>query len=267
MENLIASIIFVYGLCIGSFLNVLIWRLPQEKKITGRSKCAHCSHALAAWDLVPVFSYLSLLGKCRYCKKQISPRYFIIEILTGIIFLFSYLYFMPISLVGWIMFFQAVLALCILMIVFVVDLEHYIILDSVILFGVVFMSVFNIILDFLLKHSLFSLNSLFINGLLAAVAAAVPFFGLWFFSKGRAMGFGDVKLALFLGAFLGLSKVFVALFIGIMLGGAVGLVLMLFAGKNLKTKLPFGTFLSLGAFIALFWGEKILGWYLGLLKV
>ncbi|MBL8029792.1 MAG: prepilin peptidase [Candidatus Doudnabacteria bacterium] len=263
MDILAKILVFIFGLCIGSFLNVVIWRLPKDKSITGRSNCAFCGHVLSVGDLVPVLSYLGLGGKCRYCHKKISPRYLIIELATGLAYLLAFTSFMPSDLVSGLLFLKVLVGISILVSVFVIDLENFLILDSVIFFGFAVSLVLNLVLDRLSGD--WGSGSLLIQGLLGALAASLPFFLIWYFSRGRMMGFGDVKLALFMGMLLGLKGVLVGLYVGIIIGGICGVCLLLFAGKNLKTKLPFGTFLSVGAFIALFWGEKMFNWYLGLL--
>jgi leader peptidase (prepilin peptidase)/N-methyltransferase len=256
--------LFIFGLIIGSFLNVVILRLPKEHSLSGRSVCPHCGHMLESEDLVPLFSYLFLKGRCRYCKSKISPRYFIIELLTGLLFLFTGLCFFPVSSLGWAILLRALFVVAILIPVFVVDLEHYLILDKVLLFGDIGILGFNLILDLLQKN--FSLpTSYLISGLIAAAAIFILFFALWLFSKGRALGFGDVKLVAFLGLALGWPQIWVGLFLSVVMGGMAGTVLLISGKKTLKSRVPFGTFLSLGAFLALFFGNFLLHWYLALL--
>ncbi len=249
----------------GSFLNVIIWRLPREEKITGRSACPHCGHSLGVFDLFPIFSFIFLGAKCRYCKGKISVRYPIIEILMGVLFAVTYIFFSPIILVEWILFLKALIFIFLLTAIFVIDLEHFLILDNIILFGCVILTIINILLDFYAPYGFFGLRTHAVGGLLAGCLAAIPFFAIWFFSKGLWMGFGDVKLALFLGVALGWPLIWAGLFIGVILGGITSIFLLAFANKGLKTKLPFGTFLSVGAFLALFFGTPLLKWYLALL--
>lgn len=264
--NLFLDILFfLYGSLIGSFLNVVILRLPEEQKLTGRSHCPKCNHVLGALDLIPLLSWLFLLGKCRYCKTKISPRYFIIEFIMGALFLFSWLYLSPVTLLGYLLLIKYLIVISILLAVFVIDLEHFIILDSIIFPGMAVISILNLTLDVFGKMPVLSLNGNFVGGVLAALACCLPFFTIWYFSKGKWMGFGDVKLALFLGVSLGWPFIFVGLMLGVLIGGLVSIILLLATSKTMKSQIPFGTFLSFGTLIAMFYGYRILEWYLSIL--
>lgn len=267
MTYLLSSLVFVFGAIIGSFLNVVILRLPKEESLNGRSHCNSCKHTLSFLDLFPFFSYLFLGGKCRYCNAKISPRYFIIEALTGILFLLSFWFLMPDTLIELIRLLSFWVILSTLITVFVIDLEHFLILDEIIFpMGLVVLAL-NIISDLLIKNSLLDINSQFLSGLLAALLGAAPFFCLWYFSKGLWLGFGDVKFALFLGLALGMPNIFVGLMVSILLGGILSAILLIFTKSNLKTKLPFGTFLSVGSAMVLFYGPTMLNWYLSILGI
>ncbi len=235
------------------------------EKISGRSHCAHCRHELNAGDLIPLVSYLALMGKCRYCGRAISPRYFIIELATGFLFALSWRVIDPNSLAAYFHAGFAAFVLAVLITVFVIDLEHYLILDEIIFPAALAVTLANIVTDILARQPVFSWHSHFVLGLGAALAAALPFFALWFFSHGKWMGFGDVKLMLFLGPALGWPGVFIALFISFILGGALAAILLAVGAKGLKSRLPFGTFLALGSAATLLYGEKLFHWYLGLL--
>lgn len=192
--------IFVFGLCIGSFLNCAIYRLEENKKITGRSFCPNCRHNLSWQDLFPVLSFIFLRGKCRYCKKKISWQYPLVELFTGILFvlifnqsaIFNSLYLLVIS--------------CFLIIIFIFDLKHYIIPDKILFPAIIIAVIYNLI---------FWQN--IINNLLAAVIACGFFLIIFLISKGKWMGFGDVKLAFLMGLFLGVSNVLAALFLAFFL--------------------------------------------------
>jgi leader peptidase (prepilin peptidase)/N-methyltransferase len=271
MQNLIFFLCLVFGSAIGSFLNVVILRLPAGEKLTGRSHCTNCGHTLGALDLFPILSFALLRGKCRYCGHKISPRYFIIEAATGILFALAYLAVSPSSLPEAAMLAIFFLAISVCVITFVVDLEHYIILENVVLpaAGVVLLAY--LVLDLAAGRSLFSAPSLFVSGLGGAALGALPIYILWYASKwktgetGRWMGFGDVELMLFLGAFTGLPLVGLVLFIGVLLGGVISVFLLIAGKKGMKSQVPFGTFLVPGAIITMFYGEKILSWYLAIL--
>lgn len=256
---------FIFGALIGSFLNVVVLRLPGGEKLTGRSHCPNCGHQLAPLELVPMLSYLFLRGKCRKCRKAISPRYFIIELITGLLFALS-AWLMPVD--NWfdgLMLFRAVFIISVLIIVFVIDLEHFLIFDQVVFPCLFFLSALNLLSDLVFGHKLTSLNSFLAGGVAAGLVLWGGFYLLWFFSRGRALGFGDVKLVLFLAMALGWPLSFVGLFVSIILGGAVSLGLLLGQKKQLKSRVPFGTFLAVGWVIALFYGHPLLVWYLALL--
>ncbi len=254
---------FVFGAVVGSFLNVVILRLPQEQSLNGRSHCMRCGHNLGPLDLVPILSYLFLRAKCRYCKNKISPRYFFVETFCGILFALAFYHIHPADLAGLLGLIKIFSILSILVIVFVIDLEHFLILDSVIFPAAVWLSTLNLFSDILSRTNFLKGN--FLEGLLTGVGAALPFFCLWFFSRGRWMGFGDVKLALFLGLALGWPLTGVGIFLAFIIGGLVSFILLIFAKKSLKTHLPLGTFLALGSIFALFYGDQALKWYLSFL--
>jgi leader peptidase (prepilin peptidase)/N-methyltransferase len=256
---------FIFGSLIGSFLNVVILRLPDGQSLGGRSHCPNCHRILGILDLFPIFSYLLLRARCRSCKLKISPRYLIIELLTGILFCLAYFYLTPQNPAEILLLVKFWIAIATLICVFVIDFEHFIILDNIIFPAGIVVLILNLVMDLFLGNQIFNLYSMFLSGIVAAFFAALPFFGIWYFSKGQWMGFGDVKLALFLGVALGMPGVFVGLMLAVLLGGVFSTALLLFTKSNLKTKLPFGTFLSIGAVIALFYGQNLYVWYLSIL--
>ncbi len=264
MNIIFLSASFIFGSLIGSFLNVVILRLPREQKITGRSMCPRCGHGLSAWDMLPFFSYLLLGGRCRYCRGKISPRYFAIELITALLFAVGWQVLMPVSAAAWLLLFKFWVAAAVLVAVFVIDWEHFIILDSVLITGSVFALFINLLRD-ILQHSGFAWHGYFVSGLVAAAAGSLPFFLLWLISHGEWIGFGDVKLGLLLGLLLGWPQIYAGYFIAFILGGFISLGLVIFAHKGLKTRLPFGTFLSVGTIIALLFGPRLLAWYLAFL--
>ena len=275
LNILIGIFIFIFGVCIGSFLNCYIYRkLPasrpegypgygeakeEKKSLKGRSFCPHCKHTLSWQDLFPIFSYLILKGKCRYCKEKISIQYPIIEIVTGILFLLIFWNFAPLfngapgRMTGWIfanLFFLFYVASA-LIIIFVYDFKHYLIPDKVLFPAIAITFIYRIFFNF----------SLIPNYLLAAVIASGFFLIIFLLSRGRAMGFGDVKLAILMGLLLGVDKVLAALFLAFFFGAIIGLILMAYKKKSLKSEIPFGPFLITGTFIALLYGDQIVRWY------
>ena len=245
-------VFFILGISIGSFLNCLIYRLSVNEKPEGRSYCPKCKHQLSHKDLVPIFSYIFLLGKCRYCKKKISLEYPLIEILTGILFLSAFL-FAGIS----VEFFYLLIVIFFLVLIFVYDLRYYIIPDFATF------SLIGVSLVYLLYSSLFDNNySHLYYGALSALFVFLFFFSLFYFTKGKGMGFGDVKFVIFMGLFLGFPKILVGLFISFFLGAIIGIILIVLKKKKMKSQLPFAPFLIIGTMIAYFYGEKIVDFYL-----
>lgn len=257
MSPLIITFSFIFGAILGSFFHVLVLRLHSGKGgiISGRSECPHCSHKLGAADLIPLFSYLVLRGKCRYCKKKISWNYFLIELITGATFAYSAYYFLPqlefnvtwyalMLLVYW-------FYLSVLIIITFYDLYFGIIPDGI--------SLPAIIVAFALSTLPFTVG--FIDGVLGALIPFTFFALQIIISQGRWIGGGDLRLALFMGAILGPASVVVALFAGYLSGALIGVGLIASGAKGAKSKIPFGPFLCFGTFIALFWGPKLIEIY------
>jgi len=247
---------FVFGLCIGSFLNCLIYRLEIEKTLKGRSFCPHCKHTLSWKDLIPVFSFAILGGKCRYCKNKISWQYPAVEFATAIIFLLIWhaeiaspglaiiAMTAPINLLFLFYIAASLVA------IFVYDLKHYLIPDKILIPAIIIAAAYRI-LD----------PRLLLNYFWAAVIASGFFLVIYLLSGGRAMGFGDVKLAILMGILLGISNTLLALFFAFVIGAIIGIIAILLNKKSLKSEIPFGPFLIFGTFVALFWGSKIIVWY------
>ncbi len=256
---------FFFGACIGSFLNVVIWRLPQGLSLNGRSFCPNCKHGLVWYDLIPLLSIIWRKFKCGYCAKPISSRYFSIEAITG--FLFALAYYLVGTenalAISQLLFYWFVIS--IIVVVFVIDLEHYLILDKIILPASALLLLYHFVTDVLLGNLQLSLGSNLISGLLASLVASGFFYVIWLISKGKWIGFGDVKYAIFMGLAVGFPNVLVALFSAFMIGSIVGVFLIIFGGKELSSKLPFGTFLSIGLLLALFWGQALVDTYLSLI--
>src|SRR3989339_71779 len=290
LEFLIYLFVYLLGLCIGSFLNVVLYRTEEEKSfLEGRSFCPSCRHKLIWKDLFPVFSYLYLLGKCRYCRAKISWQYPAVELATGLIFLLIFNKSSIISsLIGnhglaqelWPSAFAGMIVALIfwfyiassLIIIFVYDLKHYLIPDNV-LFPAIIIALAYRILEFLsfgnwdlfvIWNLNFGISALLFNYFYAVLIGVGFFFFIWLVSQGKWMGFGDVKLAILLGLILGFPNILVGLFLSFFFGAIIGIMLMILEKKNSKSEIPFGPFLIFGTFLAMFWGEKIVTWYLNL---
>ena len=265
MNYLIGSLVFYFGACFGSFLNVVILRLPKQEDLGGRSHCVSCGHRLSVWDLFPLLSYLFLLGKCRFCGSKISSRYFIIEALVAFLFLFRWLFAEPQTVSAVLLLFRDWVFLSALVVIFVIDLEHFLILDKVLLAFGLPVALINIILD-VRGSNIFNLSkSFFFFFLFSGIIFALIFFFFFYFSKGRWIGFGDVKLMLFLGMALGWPSTFVGWMLAFLIGTLVSFPLLLLKKKKFSSKLPLGCFLSIASFLALFWGNLWFSWYLAFL--
>ncbi|HEX9503792.1 MAG TPA: prepilin peptidase [Patescibacteria group bacterium] len=257
------AFIFIFGLIIGSFLNAVIYRLKSgESFLFTRSHCPSCKHELAAQDLVPLFSFLLLRGRCRYCSKKISWQYPLIELSTAVSFILLALNLE--SGIWNLEFYYLLTVICFLIVIAVFDYKHYLILDKVVFPALGLAIIWNIYQD-LAAHSLFTTRSHFIAGILGALLVS-GFFGLQYFvSQGRWIGFGDVKLGLFLGSLFGLKISIVMLVIAYFVGALVGVGLVLLNRKTFASKLPFGVFLSFSAIIMLLYGYQITDWYFKLI--
>jgi prepilin signal peptidase PulO-like enzyme (type II secretory pathway) len=259
-------IIFVFGLLTGSFLNCIVYRLENnESFLKGRSFCPICKKNLEWVDLIPLVSFFLLKRKCRYCSKPISWHYPLIEVITGGVFVFV---FHQANVINWsflettqLIYFLAVSF--IFLFVFIYDIKHYIIPDEATI-SVLILSFFWLSIAFL--NNLYSLKEIS-NYLLSGIGACLFFLSFYLISKGKWMGFGDVKFSFALGVFLGFPKIVVGLFFSFLLGAIIGLVSIILKKKEIKSEIPFAPFLILGSLIALFWGELILSWYINLLNV
>lgn len=257
MEILFSLFILIFGLIVGSFLNCVIYRLEQKQSfLKGRSYCPKCKHQINWYDLIPIFSYILLFGKCRHCKKPISLQYPLVELATGLLFLVQ---FQPEHIIKtcYLLFVS-----CFLIVIFVYDLKYYIIPDRII-FPVIGVA---------LAYDLFRLLtgdyslSQFLNIIYAGFWPALFFFLLFAISQGKWLGFGDVKLAFFMGIFLGFPKILAALFLTFFIGAIIGVGLIIIRVKKIKSEIPFGPFLITGTYLAMFWGEGIINWYLNLIR-
>lgn len=264
-----AVIMFLYGLVVGSFLNVLIYRMPREESVTTPpSRCPSCGTRLRARDLFPLFSFLFARRKCRYCKEPVSWRYFGVELLTGLLFAATVLFHRFTWDTILLCFFIAVLIA-----IFFIDLDHYIIPDELNIAGVLIgisRDVLKLILDptWALAAVPIPFTGMVIHaprsivGILvcAGILYAIALIGTWIFKR-DAMGMGDVKLAAAFGANLTLASVLVAFFFSVGIGAVVGVLLMATRLRSREDMLPFGPFLVTGALIAIYWGPQIFNWY------
>ncbi len=266
IEFIFYPFIFLFGLVIGSFLNVVIFRLETgEQVVSGRSHCRDCQHTLKWYDLVPLLSFIMLGAKCRYCGKPISIQYPLVELFTGILFVLLFqltINSKQLTVLDGIYFTYLLIVSCSLLIIFVYDLKHYIIPDKIV-YPAIIVSMFTRISEVGLPKFGSPTSEILINFIFAALIAGSFFLAIVLITKGRGMGGGDVKLAFLMGLVLGWPKILAALFLAFTIGAIYGIILIIIKKKTLKSEVPFGPFLVGGTFIALFWGEEIVRWYMG----
>jgi len=250
-------IVFVFGLMVGSFLNCLIYRLEKEESfLKGRSYCPNCKHVLSWQDLIPVLSFFALQRKCRYCQKPISWQYPLVEILTGSIFLLIFNQFSIFSLLTVIYY---LIISSFLIVIFVYDLKYSLIPDIIIYPAIILSFLFR-----LLEVREIGNFQLLTSPLFSAFSASLFFGAIVLVSKGRWMGSGDIGLAFLMGLILGWPNILVALMLAFFIGAIIGTGLIIFRGKTLKSEIPFGPFLVVGTYVAIFWGQNVVNWYLSL---
>ena len=249
---MLTIISIIFGALVGSFLNVCIFRLPQEESIVWPgSHCPHCKNPIKFYDNIPLVSYLLLRGKCRQCRGSISLQYPFVEGMTALSSLLLIMKFGP-SL-SYLVYFVFVAAL---IVITVIDLYHQIIPDVISLPGI----------GAGLLASLIIPQITFLNSLLGILLGGGSLFFVatlyqWLFKR-EGMGGGDVKLLAMIGAFLGWKAVILTILLSSLIGSITGIIIMVSKGKDFKYAIPFGPFLSLGAVISLFYGENIIRWYL-----
>jgi len=238
---------FIFGLVVGSFLNVVIYRLASEQSgiISGRSHCMNCGHELSWRDNIPIVSYVLLFGKCRYCKSKISLQYPLVEFFTAIIFVVV-AYASEISFVNNSILIAIVMCIILasMFVVFIYDFKYMEVPMIAIYIAIA--------LGFLLFYlNNFDFHSILIR-LLSAITAFSFFFGLSYFSNEEWMGYGDGYIAFVIGLVLSPFWAFVAILIAVWSGAIIGSILMLIKGKSIKTAIPFGPYLVTGLYLAYF---------------
>lgn len=259
---------FIFGLIIGSFLNVVIWRLPRKESLSGRSHCPHCGHTLKWHDLMPLLSIALQGGRCKYCRSKISLRYPFIETLVGTLFALAMWLFPVTDLISALFFLKLMIVVAVCVVVFVIDLEHYLILNRIVYPAIGAMLVLDVALGFLRAD-----YSSFLYSVLGALVAGGIFWLLWYGSKffrgetGLWMGFGDVKFVIFMALALGFPAIVIGLFLSFMAGAIIGVGLIVVGHKQFSSRLPFGTFLSIATLAALFWGTQLWDLYWGLFSL
>jgi leader peptidase (prepilin peptidase) / N-methyltransferase len=260
---LMLLILFAFGLCFGSFLNVIVYRLPHKLSIvTPPSSCPACKTRLSFFDLIPLLSYLWLKGKCRYCSASISIRYPLVELLTGLLFV-AVFYRFGFSATG--LFYLVLLYL--LLAVTLIDLEHRIVPNPLVAAGLITGLIFYLPVLLSLVTEIppwILIDRLPLDGLLGFLIGGGLLLIIILVSRG-GMGAGDMKLMAMIGLFVGLRGVAVVLLAAFIFGALVGIAMMLLGQATRKSALPFAPYLALATVVEVFWGEAIWNWYINLI--
>ena len=260
MNIAVAFMFALFGLVIGSFLNVVIDRLPAGESIAfPPSHCSSCKHHLALKDLVPVVSYAFLKGRCRYCGEHITLRIPIVEASTAIAFGLLFLKFKLSP-----EFAIALFYFCVLLAIAVIDLEKQIILLTMVIPSIALAIIFSL----LLPHSsvIPQIKSALIGGGIGLGVMLLIFILAYVRYHGAGFGFGDVYLGALMGVILGSPKIVVGILSAVYVGGIIAIALVATRKKGIKQAIPFGEFLVLGTYIAFIWGTPIWNWYTNLFK-
>jgi leader peptidase (prepilin peptidase) / N-methyltransferase len=254
LQSYFATLAFIFGSLVGSFLNVCIYRMPlDESVVSPPSHCPNCNYKIRWYDNIPLFSYLLLRGKCRGCGTGISLQYPLVELLNGLLTLALFLRFGPTLA------FAVLFVFCsALVVITFIDIEHQIIPDEISLSGIVVGFVCSF---FLPGHGW--LNSLLGILLGGGSLLLVAYVYQWLTGK-EGMGGGDIKLLAMMGAFLGWKAILFIIFASSLIGSVVGISLMLIQKKDSKLAIPFGPYLAFGAVLYIFYGRQLIHWYLSL---
>jgi prepilin signal peptidase PulO-like enzyme (type II secretory pathway) len=243
-------IFFILGLILGSFLNVVVYRLNLAETLLGRSHCPHCKAKIRWFDNVPVLSFIILGTKCRDCAGKISWQYPVVEIFTGAVFALAGSYFFSLAdTKTWTETLFYLGAFSMLIVIALYDLKYMEIPMLVLWVAVAWTIIFSVILDWIGFIPLMGILNLKItSGILAGIVAFLFFFSLSYFSKEKWMGMGDAYLGLLAGLIIGWPQIIVALMLAFFFGSAWGIVMILNKKKSMKSQIPFAPFLALGIF-------------------
>lgn len=243
-------VFFILGLCVGSFLNVVILRTYTHKPmLLGRSSCTNCQKTIRAFDLIPVMSFLLLKGRCRFCKTRFSFQYPLVELVTGLLFVFIAWNFGGWSHLLFVLFYCGIGVFLVL--VFAYDYLYMMIPDRFVIPGIVYA---------LLGNGF--LRTVSVSSTICGIVLIGGFFLVqYLFSRGEWVGGGDIRMGVFMGALLGLSHGVLALFLSYVIGAFVSVLLLVCKRVQKTTAIPFGTFLTIGTFLSLVMGTELIAWY------
>lgn len=250
-------LIFIAGLCLGSFLNALEWRIYNKISLfDARSKCSQCGTQLKWYDNIPLLSFVQLRGKCRACKKHISWQYPLVELSMGFVFVLLALTTLQSGSIEelWRLIFRF-FVVWILSFIFIYDFKYQEVLDA--------MAFIPAILIFVIKFAVFGVS--WQDMAIGAVIGSGFFLLQYLVSKGRWVGGGDIRIGLLMGVILGWELLLVALWIAYIVGAIVSVTLLVVKKKKMKSQIAFGTFLSVATLVVMVWGEGILSFYLSFL--
>lgn len=258
MESIFPITIFIFGLLIGSFLNVCIYRIPRGESIAyPPSHCTSCGNNIMSYDLIPVISWIFLRGKCRSCGQKISARYALVELTTAILFLLTYFqYGLSISLLRYL------ILIPFLVVIAMIDYDTMEVYTTTtwlaMATGIVLLGV-----NFYLGQPIVTY---IYGGLLGAGTITFIILMSKLILGQEGMGWGDVEICGLCGLFLGFKLTLMMMFFSFIIGGVVGVYLLWFKKKNGRAEMPFGPSIIMAAFLTIIWGDKILNWYLGTLQ-
>ena len=258
MEIMSIILVFVLGLFFGSLVNAVSYRLETEEDfVFSRSRCPKCSHTLSLKDLIPLLSFALLKGKCRYCRKPISWKYPLIEIITGLVFLSLYFKVASDNYFAYLETGVVFLIFVVLEIIFIYDFKNYLIPDNAVIIAVVFAFIYRA--AFSIDRAINVFNQDFFYSIITAVFLWLIFWSVSFLSKEKLLGFGDSGLAFFNGFFLGWPMALISLFSTFFIGAIIGLGLIAFGRKKLNSQLALGPLMVLGIYLIFLFGEDIDG--------
>ena len=260
MLFIFVSFVLLLGLIFGSFVNAWVWRTRNDRSVTkGRSECTHCHHKLAWYDLVPVLSYVWLRGNCRYCHRHISIQYPLVEAGTAVLFGLLYLVIAPVGAYGWVQFALLLAATVLLVAAFVYDALYMQLPEKYMLPAIGLGTV-----SLGLKAYQAGWDSL-VPQLIGLACVVLFYTALWYFSRGKWLGAGNIRIVAIMGLYLAPKQLVVALFFSYLIGSLYGLYVIRNAKNKRGIRVPFGPFLIIGLYIGLLIGNAIANWYLGFL--
>lgn len=239
---------FIIGICIGSFANVVIFRVPKGESIVfPNSHCTSCGSELKPYDLIPIISYIIIRGKCRYCGERISIKYPITEAIFGLLFLLAYLKYGN----GYLLY-KYLILISIILIIGLIDLYTTNVYSNTIVIGIMLSLIF-IIIELIKGNSI-------VTYILGAGVGGLFIYLIILITKG--MGEGDIEIIVLCGLYLGFKETMLVLFLSFIIGGLISIILILTKIKSRKDYIPFGQFISIATLIVIFFGQNILKWYL-----